>query len=264
MDNLADGNIEMEESSFIEIESSDGALLSNEHIESEETSEEEPVEPSLIEQVSAFLFVSNKPLSIEKLIELSGKTEEELLDALESVSEALDSAGLGFELIEVGGSFQLRSRAKMNKTLHRMITPKMKRLSKAAAESLAVIAYKQPVSKAEIEAIRGVDPLPTIRTLLDGKLIRIVGREDSPGSPALYGTTDFFLERFGLSDLSQLPTVRELGLMADEDGSESQSSQEENYDEENLEDGAEAEVEDEYNETKAESENFSAAEDTLQ
>ena len=90
------------------------------------------------------------------------------------------------------------------------IRDRSKRLSKAAAETLAIVAYRQPVQKAEIEAIRGVDAIQTVKTLLDAKLIRIVGRDTTPGTPALYGTTDVFLEKFGLADLSELPSVREL------------------------------------------------------
>jgi segregation and condensation protein B len=168
------------------------------------------------EEISAFLFVSSKPLSLEKLVELTRTDEEKVKHTIEFLMSSMQEANLGFELVEINNSFQFRTKPSLTKSLHKLITPKMKRLSKASAESLAVIAYKQPVSKAEIEAIRGVDPLPTIKTLLDGRLIRIVGREDTPGSPALYGTTDHFLERFGFRDLSELPTVKELTMLDDE------------------------------------------------
>jgi segregation and condensation protein B len=171
---------------------------------------------NLHEEISAFLFVSSKPLSLEKLVELTKSDEDRIKDSLSFLMSSMHEANLGFELIEINNSFQFRTKPTLTKSLHKLITPKMKRLSKASAESLAVIAYKQPVSKAEIEAIRGVDPLPTIKTLLDGRLIRIVGREDTPGSPALYGTTDHFLERFGFRDLSELPTVKELTMLDDE------------------------------------------------
>ncbi len=170
------------------------------------------LESNIYEELSAYLFVSPKPLSIERITELTGFSDEEIRKKIDSINSALGEANLGFEIIEIQNSFQMRTRLSVKKALQKLITPKMKRLSKAAAETLAVIAYKQPVSKAEIEVIRGVDPVPTLRTLLDGKLIRIVGREDTPGSPALYGTTDHFLERFGLKSLSELPTIRELDL----------------------------------------------------
>jgi segregation and condensation protein B len=184
----------------------------------DETSNQFNDEDSLnvYEELSAYLFVSPKPVSVEKLSEFTGLTEDEVKTRIESLNEGMRYANLGFEIIEIQDSFQMRTKESVKSSLQKLITPRMKRLSKAAAETLAVIAYKQPVSKAEIEVIRGVDPLPTIKTLLDGKLIRIVGREDTPGSPALYGTTEHFLERFGLRALSELPTVREIDMLNEE------------------------------------------------
>lgn len=150
----------------------------------------------------------------------------------------------------MGGSYQYRSLPSLKPTIQKMVTAKMKRLSKAAAETLAVVAYKQPVTRAEIEAIRGVDALPTLRTLLDGILIRIIGREDTPGSPALYGTTDKFLERFGLADLSELPTIREVTELMDEpsefDGELANELDGEEADDNEREDAEEASNEEEY------------------
>lgn len=170
----------------------------------------------LREMVMAFIFVALKPITISELCTLTKSSEEDVSTIVNSLVEELNGMQLGIELKTIGESYQLRTKPYLGKVLQRLITPKMKRLSKAAAETLAIIAYKQPVSKAEIEAIRGVDALPTLKTLIDGRLIRIVGREDTPGSPALYGTTEFFLERFGLKDLSELPTVREVRELADE------------------------------------------------
>ncbi len=175
-------------------------------------------EIDLITRLSGVLFVTTRPLGIDKLAPLLKVSEEEVADALEELKSSLIAAKLGFELINVGGAYQYRSLHSIKSTIQKMITPKMRRLSKAAAETLAVVAYKQPVTRAEIEAIRGVDALPTLRTLLDGTLVRIIGREDTPGSPALYGTTDKFLERFGLSDLGELPTIREVTELMDEPG----------------------------------------------
>ncbi len=172
----------------------------------------------LITRLSGVLFVTTRPMGVDKLALLLKVSEEDVSDALEELKVSIIASKLGFELINVGGAYQYRSLPSIKSTIQKMITPKMKRLSKAAAETLAVVAYKQPVTRAEIEAIRGVDALPTLRTLLDGTLVRIIGREDTPGSPALYGTTDKFLERFGLSDLSELPTIREVTELMDEPG----------------------------------------------
>jgi segregation and condensation protein B len=185
----------------------------------------------LTEEISAYLFVSSKPVSLERLSRLAECDEEEIKSIIQNINTSLFESGLGFEILAIQDSFQMRTKPSVTRALHKLITPKMKRLSKAAAETLAVIAYKQPVSKAEIEVIRGVDPVPTLKTLIDGKLIRIVGREDTPGSPALYGTTDHFLERFGLKNLSELPTVRELDSFEDEDSSNEDSFSRETSDE---------------------------------
>ncbi len=196
------------------------------------------IETTLAKEVSAILFVSTKPVPLEKLTELfKNNSEDEISSALSEVKTKIDEMDLGFELLTIGDSYQLRSRPELASTIQKLITPKMKRLSKAAAETLAVVAYKQPVSKAEIEAIRGVDALPTIKTLLDAKLIRVIGREDTPGSPALYGTTPYFLEKFGLTDLSHLPTVREITELDSEVGSEiaSELDSETNSEEEDSE-----------------------------
>ena len=201
-----------------------------------ETFENNSGQTPLAKEISALLFVSTKPMPLEKLTEIfNNNSEDEIRLAISTVKDKIDASDLGFELLTIGDSFQLRSRPDLASTIQKLITPKMKRLSKAAAETLAVVAYKQPVSKAEIEAIRGVDALPTIKTLLDAKLIRVIGREDTPGSPALYGTTPYFLEKFGLTDLSHLPTVREITEL---EGEPSEAESEIPYpedEEENLE-----------------------------
>lgn len=173
-------------------------------------------EVDLITRLSSLLFVSARPMNTEKLISLLKVSEDDLFTSIEELKLSLEASKLGFELVNVGGAYQFRTIPSVKSTIQKLITPKMRRLSKAAAETLAVVAYKQPVTRAEIEAIRGVDALPTLKTLLDGSLVRIIGREDSPGSPALYGTTEKFLERFGLSNLSDLPTIREVTELASE------------------------------------------------
>ena len=161
-------------------------------------------------KVSSLLFVSTKPLSTEKIATVCNKSEDEIVDTLEDLKKDLDIEKYGFSIFKIGDSWQYRTAPDLKKTINKLIPARSKRLSKAAAETLAIIAYRQPVQKAEIEAIRGVDAIQTVKTLLDAKLVRIVGRDTTPGTPALYGTTDVFLEKFGLSDLSELPSVREL------------------------------------------------------
>lgn len=188
-------------------------------------------EVDLITGLSSLLFVSTRPMTVDKLVALLKCNEDQLMLTLDDLKLTLETAKLGFELVNVGGAYQLRTTAEVKSTIQKLVTPKMRRLSKAAAETLAVVAYKQPVTRAEIEAIRGVDALPTLKTLLDGSLIRIIGREDSAGSPALYGTTDKFLERFGLSNLSDLPTIREVTELASEASEEDVDNDDESLEE---------------------------------
>jgi len=194
-------------------------------------------ESSLSSQIGALLFVSIRPLSAEQLSELTKSEIEDVESALETLQSELTVERVGFSLYEVGGSWQLRTGPAHSNVVQRLIPPRARRLTRAAAETLAVIAYKQPVQRSEIESIRGVDALPTLRTLLDARLIRIVGRETTPGQPALYGTTTTFLEKFGLRDLAELPTIRELVELAHEpgEGSEKASEEEPDFDDESEE-----------------------------
>ena len=191
----------------------------------ESAAEEESERLTLPAIVCALLFVSTRPLDVPTLAEAARASAAEVEAALEQLKGVFDERQHGIVLVEAGGGFQLRTAARASRYIHRLIPPRAKKLSRAAAETLAVIAYKQPVQRAEIEAIRGVDALPTLKTLLEARLIRIVGRADSAGHPALYGTTQTFLEKFGLRDLSELPTVRELKELAEDPG-ESEDSDE--------------------------------------
>lgn len=185
----------------------------------DETYDEPPTaELSLQAQLGALLFASMRPLAFEDLVETTRASASEVEAALKEFTESLLNAQLGFTLCEVSGGYQIRTLPEAGKLIARIAPPKVRRLSRAAAETLAVIAYRQPVQKAEIEAIRGVDVLPTLKTLLEAKLIRVVGHEDTVGRPGLYGTTNLFLEKFGLKDLSDLPNIRELERMDAEPG----------------------------------------------
>ncbi|MFM7840561.1 MAG: SMC-Scp complex subunit ScpB, partial [Nitrospira sp.] len=121
-----------------------------------------------------------------------------------------DREGRGVQLIEVAGGYQIVTRLEYASWIKRLAKAKAApKLSRSGLESLAIIAYKQPIVRAEIEQIRGVEVSGVLRTLLERKLIRMVGRKDVPGRPIMYGTTKLFLQQFGLSELSQLPPLRE-------------------------------------------------------
>ena len=184
----------------------------------EETVPEDQIQLPLVAHVGALLFVSSKPISAETIAQAVGSEIGEVEKALAELELLFGEERFGFGLKQVAGSWQLRTSPLVTKTIQKLIPPRAKKLSKAAAETLAVVAYKQPVQRSEIEAIRGVDALPTLKTLLDAKLIRCVGRDDSVGQPAIYGTTQTFLEKFGLRDLSELPSIREIAQLASEPG----------------------------------------------
>ena len=165
--------------------------------------------------VETLLFLSDKPVTAKKLREMLG--EQIPFPAIqESITQLQDRYSQpmhGIELAEINGGFQIRTkpiRAALAKKLARVV---VQRLSTGAMETLAIMAYKQPVMKEEIDQIRGVDSAHFIRTLLDRKLVRIAGRSELPGRPMLYATSDEFLEMFGLKDLESLPPLRELESM---------------------------------------------------
>jgi segregation and condensation protein B len=131
-------------------------------------------------------------------------------EALMAVIHDFEMRQGGFLLQEVAGGYQFRTRADLSPWIKRLKGGKPSLMTPAAMETLAVVAYRQPVVKAEVDKIRGVDVGGALKTLLEKKLIRIIGRKDVPGRPMLYGTTRKFLEVFNLKDLSELPTMEEL------------------------------------------------------
>ena len=157
--------------------------------------------------LEALLFATNDPLTPKKLADLiKGADAKDVRQALIELKENYDEQGRGFTIQEVASGFQILSREDYGdyiRELHR--TYAQARLSQAALETLAIIAYKQPTLRAEIEAIRGVGAGPLLRTLIDRGLVKFVGRADTLGRPALYGTTKKFLERFNLKSLKELP-----------------------------------------------------------
>jgi segregation and condensation protein B len=177
-------------------------------------------EYSLAAKLSAALLASGKPLSVTTLAKATEEPEELVESVLQNLSSLFKDELHGFSLQQVAGGYQLRTAPACAEVVRRVIPPKSKKFSRAAAETLAVIAYKQPIQRAEIEAIRGVDALPTLKTLLDAKVVRVIGRDDEIGKPVLYATTETFLERFGLNDLGELPTIHELREFESEPGEE--------------------------------------------
>ncbi|MCG3778291.1 MAG: Segregation and condensation protein B [Nitrospira sp.] len=161
--------------------------------------------------LEAILFVSPEPMPVARLMSIvSSVSRAEVVQALDILTHDLDQEGRGIQLVQVAGGYRLVTKQEYGPWLKRMDKAKAaQKLSRSALESLAIIAYKQPLVRSEIEAIRGVETSGVLRTLCERQLVRIVGRKDVPGRPIMYGTTKFFLEHFGLQDLTQLPPLRE-------------------------------------------------------
>lgn len=165
--------------------------------------------------VEALLFASEKPLSLDHIqtaFEADVKAEG-LRSVLEMLKEDYETAHRGFKLCEIAGGYQFMTDPKTAQFLRRFYQAReKKRLSQASLETLSVIAYKQPVTRADIEFIRGVNVDGALKTLLEKGLVRITGRKSVPGRPMLYGTTREFLEHFGLKSTDELPPLSEFSL----------------------------------------------------
>ena len=161
--------------------------------------------------VEALLFSSDQPLPLSLLAEALDAPPERVSEALQELGTDYKARESGVELREMAGGWIVTTTAEQHEWVARMLRGKRKiRLSRAALETLAIIAYKQPVTKSEIEAIRGVDSSGTLATLLERSLVTIKGRSTVVGRPLLYGSTGDFLNYFGLKDLTELPRPEEL------------------------------------------------------
>ncbi len=161
--------------------------------------------------IEALLFISGSPLPVDKLKALfEGVPPEQIEAQLARLRQDYEERGSGIMLAEVAGGYQLVTRPENAAWIRKFRTAKAStRLSKPALETLAIVAYKQPITRAEVEAIRGVNIGGIMRNLMERRLVKIVGKKDVPGKPMLYGTTQDFLQYFGLKDLSSLPTLKE-------------------------------------------------------
>jgi segregation and condensation protein B len=165
--------------------------------------------------VEAILFASIEPVSLEQLVQALGAEEPKIRGWLEQLEQELEAPHRGLRLVAVAGGYRLVTKGEVSEILrrHRQLTTAV-RLSKAGLETLAIVAYKQPVLRTEVEQIRGVDCAGVLKTLLEYRLIKIVGRREMVGRPIVYGTTREFLEYFGLNTLTELPTLKEFEELA--------------------------------------------------
>jgi segregation and condensation protein B len=168
--------------------------------------------------VEALLFASDRPLSVKDIRSWLPDVEPaNIRSALKVLTYEYEAMGRSFGLREVAGGFQFRSQSEYGSYILRMLQTTPARLSRAALETLAIVAYKQPIVRHEIERIRGVDSGGILRALLEKGLIRIMGRKDLPGRPLIYGTTRRFLEVFDLESLDSLPKLKEIKALGNED-----------------------------------------------
>ena len=160
--------------------------------------------------VESLIFAAGDPVSLRRLSEVIGVTPTEVKPAISLLREEYQAADRGIVFAEVAGGYQFRTAPHHAEYVKTLLQEKPGRLSRAALETLAIIAYRQPITKLEIESVRGVTVDGVIHSLLTKQLIRELGRKDVPGRPWVYGTTPQFLELFGLNDLTDLPSLPDI------------------------------------------------------
>jgi segregation and condensation protein B len=159
-----------------------------------------------VDLVEALLFVAPAPATVESLATGAELTEEQVEQALEILEARLEERG-AIKLVKIAGGYQLSTKPRYAEAVARFLKPQGYRLSRSLMEVLAVVAYRQPITLAEIDVVRGVQSDYGVRSLLERRLIKEVGRKATPGRPIMYGTSEEFLHQFKMEDLSQLPTI---------------------------------------------------------
>lgn len=176
--------------------------------EKKQTRKEKQLEKHLEAVVEAVLFTMGKSVELRQLAIATGQSEEETRQAVERLKARYDKEERGMEIIELEGSYQMCTRTGFYENLIRVAaSPKKQVLSEVVLETLSIIAYKQPVTKMEIEKIRGVKSDHAVNRLVEYNLVQEVGRLDAPGHPALFATTEEFLRRFGIGSTENLPDM---------------------------------------------------------
>jgi segregation and condensation protein B len=171
--------------------------------------------------LESLLFASDAPVGLATLAEVladdGGPDPQAVRSLLDELALELDESGRGVALVEIAGGYQLLSRRECAPWIEKMLRSRRKvRLSRAGLETLAIVAYKQPITKVEIDSIRGVDSSGSLHTLLERNLVLIAGRSKGVGRPLLYATSTDFLQYMGINDLSDLPELKELGSILEE------------------------------------------------
>jgi len=175
-------------------------------------------ENNLKSAVEALIFASERPVTLEQLKKVLGNPESgELRKIVDGLKEEYEAQNRGFRVVEIAGGFQMITASSFAPFLKKLYKDRsVDKLSKPALESLAIIAYKQPLTKSEIESLRNVNVDGVMKNLLEKNLIRISGRKKIPGRPFVFGTTRQFLEHFGLKSLDDLPKFEDFNVLAQE------------------------------------------------
>ncbi len=168
--------------------------------------------------IESLLFASDAPIGLATLVEvMAGPDKEEIRTLLDEMAIEFEEAQRGVALVEIAGGYQLLSRKECAPWIEKMLRTRRKvRLSRAGLETLAIVAYKQPITKTDIDGIRGVDSSGSLHTLLERNLVLIAGRSKAVGRPLLYATSQEFFQYMGINDLSDLPELKELGSVLEE------------------------------------------------
>jgi len=168
--------------------------------------------------LESLLFASDAPIGLVTLVEvMAGPDKEEIRAVLDEMAIEFEESRRGVALVEIAGGYQLLSRKECAPWIEKMLRSRRKvRLSRAGLETLAIVAYKQPITKTEIDGIRGVDSSGSLHTLLERNLVLIAGRSKAVGRPLLYATSQEFFQYMGINDLSDLPELKELGSVLEE------------------------------------------------
>lgn len=174
------------------------------------------IDAELVRALEAIILVATEPVPVELLGQILGHPVEVVASLCDSLAAAYDEAGHGFQLVQVAGGYRYQSHPDVAAYVERYILDGQRaRLSGAALETLAIIAYKQPISRAQVAAIRGVDPDGVMRTLQGRGYIDQIGRDPGPGQAVMWGTTPAFLEKLGINSIADLPAIAEFVPGAD-------------------------------------------------
>lgn len=166
--------------------------------------------------IECIVFTAESALSLDRICDLLPEFErEDIKAALTNLVDAYEERAGGIHLVEIAGGWQFRTRTGFQEYVTRHIKAKSAKFSQSALETLAIVAYRQPITRAEVENLRGVDCGGVLKSLLEKRLVKILGKKDIPGRPLIYGTSNEFLEIFGLKDLKSLPTLKEIQALDD-------------------------------------------------